>query len=375
MKSQSTELTASNTDKNAQNESGGDKINLPSLPDAFNEDALINAYKRIEKEAKSEVPDVETEEGRKHIKEMARKVAASKTAIDTPIRDYLRMIKAQPKVLEKNARESKQRFDDLKAEILKPLEEAQKSQDAVIEWLNSVPTMCSDPDTTSANLRGWIETINGYTADLVWPELKKKFKVAHENALTTATVTLERITEQEKQSAELAELRAKQAKAEQEEYNRKIAEEAAAKARAEAEQKAQQERADIERRAVESRQREEAAIAAQQQAVRDAELAKQQQINAAMEMEVNREKERIEAEKRQALAVEQAKQAEAQRIADEEAAQQQAAKDREADKAHKIKVNRAALVDLVSAGVDEETAKNVIRAIGRKEVRNISIQY
>ena len=375
MKSQSTELTASNTDKNAQNESGGDKINLPSLPDAFNEDALINAYKRIEKEAKSEVPDIETEEGRKHIKEMARKVAASKTAIDTPIRDYLRIIKAQPKVLEKNARESKQRFDDLKAEILKPLEEAQKSQDDVINWLNGVPAVCADPGVTSEQIRGWIEIINGYTADLVWNELKKKFKVAHENALTTATVTFERITEQEKQAAELAELRAKQAKAEEEERNRKIAEEAAAKARAEAEQKAQQERADIERRAVESRQREEAAIAAQQQAIRDAELEKERQDKAAEQARIDAENERLESEKRHALAIEQAKQAEAKRIADEEAAQQQAAKDREADKAHKIAINRAALVDLVAAGLSEDDAKTAIRAIGRKEVRNISIQY
>lgn len=101
MKTANTEVSTTNTAQDSKNESGGDKINLPSLPDAFNKDALIDAYKRIEKEAKSEVPDIETEEGRKNIKEMARKVAASKTAIDTPIRDYLRIIKAQPKVLEK----------------------------------------------------------------------------------------------------------------------------------------------------------------------------------------------------------------------------------------------------------------------------------
>ncbi len=375
MKTQSTAISTESNDENAQEATGGDKINLPSLPDAFNEDALIGAYRRVEREAKSEVPDIETEEGRKHIKEMARKVSASKTAIDTPIRDYLRMIKAQPKVLEKNARESKARFDALKEEILKPLTEAQASQDAVIEWLNNVPSDCGHPEINSKTLANIIETINGYTADLVWPELRRKFKVAHENALTTATVTLERITEQEKQAAELAELRAKKAAAEQAEYNRKIAEEAAAKARAEAEQKAQQERADIERRAVEAKQREEAAVAAQRQAVRDAELAKEQQARAAEQAKIDAEKEREEAGKRQALAIEQAKQAEAQRIAQEEAAQQQAAKDREADKAHRIAINRAALVDLVAAGLGEDDAKIAIRAIGRKEVRNISIQY
>ncbi len=375
MKTQSTAISTESNDKNAQKESGGGKINLPSLPDAFNEDALIDAYKRIEKEAKSEVPDIETEEGRKHIKEMARKVTASKTAIDTPIRDYLRMIKAQPKVLEKNARESKARFDALKEEILKPLTEAQASQDAVIEWLNGIPEYCNDPFRLSEQVKKVISEINGCTADLVWPELKRRFKVAHENALTTATVTLERITEQEKQAAELAELRAKQAAAEQAEYNRKIAEEAAAKARLEAEQKARQERADVERRAVESRQREEAAVAAQQQAVRDAELAKEQQAKAAEQAKIDAEKERAEAEKRQALAIEQTKQAEAKRIADEELAMHQLAKEREAGKAHRIAINRAALVDLVAAGLSEDDAKIAIRAIGRKEVRNISIQY
>lgn len=375
MKTQSTAISTESSDKNAQEAAGGDKINLPSLPDAFNEDALIDAYKRIEKEAKSEVPDVETEEGRKHIKEMARKVAASKTAIDTPIRDYLRIIKAQPKVLEKNARESKARFDALKEEILKPLTEAQAEQDAVIEWLNDVPANCGVPGITSQEVGEFIDIINGYTADLVWPELKRKFKVAHENALTTATVTLERITEQEKQAAELAELREKQAAAEKAEYERKIAEEAEQRARAEAERKAQQERELIERRAVEAKQREEAAKAAEQKAIRDAEIYKEQQAKAAEQAKIDAEKERVEAEKRHALAIEQAKQAESKRIADEEAAQQQAAKEREADKAHRIAINRTALVDLVAAGVDEETAKTVIRAIGRKEVRNISIQY
>lgn len=375
MKTQSTAISTESNDKNAQEATGGDKINLPSLPDAFNEDALIEAYKRIEKEAKSEVPDIETEDGRKHIKEMARKVAASNKAIDTPIRDYLRIIKAQPKVLEKNARESKLRFDALKEEILKPLTEAQSSQDAVISWLTDVPAWCSTSETTSEHLKEWIEKINGYTADLVWPELKKKFKLAHENALTTATVTLERITEQEKQAAELAELREKQAAAEKSEYERKIAEKAEQNARAEAELKAQQEREAIERRAVEAKQREEASVAAHQQAIRDAELAKEQQVKAAEQAKIDAENERAESEKRHALAIEQAKQAEAKRIADEEAAMQQAAKDREADKAHKERINRCALVDLIAAGVDKETAKNVIRAIYRKEVRNISIQY
>ena len=95
------------------------KSNLPSLPDAFGEKSLLNRFKEAETKARAVVPDVKTEQGRKDIKDMAKKVAASNKALDTPMRDYLRILKTQPKALEKNARESKARFDELKADILK----------------------------------------------------------------------------------------------------------------------------------------------------------------------------------------------------------------------------------------------------------------
>ena len=353
----------------------GVKISLPSLPYAFGEESLLNRFKEAEKEARAEVPDVTTEEGRKHIKEMARKVSASNKVLDTPMRDYLRILKTQPKALEKNARESKQRFEELKADILKPLLEAQASQDEIIAWLNNVPSDCAHPEVNSQTLNNIIGTINGYTIDLVWPELRRKFLTAHEAALTTATVTLERITQQEKQAAELEELRQKQAKAEQEQRDREIAEAAAEKARQEAEAKAQREREDVDRRAAESRQREENAKAAEAKAVRDAELAKEEQAAAAKQAKIDAENEREASEKRQALAVEQAKQAEAKRIADEEAEQKRLAEAREADKEHRISINRAAMVDFIAAGLSEEDAKNAVRAIAKKQVRNISIQY
>ena len=351
------------------------KTNLPSLPDAFGEESLLKRFNEADKKARSVVPDVTTEEGRSHIKDMARKVSASNKAVDTPMRDYLRILKTQPKALEKNARESKARFDNLRTDILKPLLEAQQSQDEVISWLNDVAFNCSSPSTTAKKLHEWLKVITGYTDDLVWPELKKKFKVAHEAALTTATVTLERIAEREAQAAELEELRQKQAAAELAESNRKVAEEAATKARAEAEAKAQRDREAVDRRAAESRQREENAKFAEQKAVRDAELAREENAKAAAQYKIDVENERLASLERQRIAIEKATEIEAKRIADAEAEQAQLAKDRENDKAHKISINRAALVDLIAAGVDEGVAKTVIRAISRKEIRNISIQY
>lgn len=351
------------------------KINLPSLPDTFSEESLLNRFKEAQAEYKSVVPDVETEQGRKDIKDIAKKVSADNKALDTPMRDYLRILKTQPKALEKNARESKARFDELKAEILKPLEEAQQSQNVIIEWLDGIPAVCGDPGVTSNQLNGFIETINSYTVDLVWPELKKKFKVAHENALTTATVTLERIEVAEANAEKLAELEAQAAKQKQIDHDREIAEAAAEKARVDAENKAQRDREDVDRRAAEFRQREENAKAAEAQAKRDAELAKENQAKAEAQAKVNAENERVASEKRQAEAVEKAKVSESKRIADEEEAQAKAAQERENDKAHRIAINRAALVDLVAAGIDAEVAKDVIRAIAKKQVRNISIQY
>ena len=112
-------------------ESAG-KSSLPSVFEAANLETL---YKQVEAEVSAEVPDVETVEGRKRIKSLAANVASSKTAIDKPIRDYLRAIKEQPKLLEKNARESCERFDALKAKLLAPLEAAQAAQDAILERL------------------------------------------------------------------------------------------------------------------------------------------------------------------------------------------------------------------------------------------------
>lgn len=154
----------------------GDKTGLPSLPHQFGEESLKSKFKNAEKEARSLVPDVTTEQGRKDIKDNARKVAASNKALDTPMRDYLRAIKAQPKVLEKNARESKARFDELKADILKPLEEAQASQNKIISWLNDVLIDCAGPNINSKELNFIIGAINSYTVDAIWPELKRNLK-------------------------------------------------------------------------------------------------------------------------------------------------------------------------------------------------------
>jgi len=349
--------------------------NLPSLPDQFGEENLQKLFKQVEDEVKSEVADVETQDGRKRIKDLAAKISKSNKAIDEPIRNHLRVMKALPKVLELNARNSKSRFEKLREGVLEPLTKAQEFQNQQLEWLVSVPVMCTYPNIDSDQLKQHLADIETIGTCEIWPELKKKFKVAIEAATTSATVTLERVETAEKQAAELAELRKQQEEAERKEHDRKVAAEAEEKAKREAEQKACKEREDIERRAVEAKQREEEAKQREIRAKHEAEQAEKRRIAEAEAAEKRAEQAKIDAENRAKAAAKKAAEDERKRIEEEEAEQKRLAEAREADKNHRIKINRAALVALVAGGLSEEDAKTAITLIAKRQVPNISIQY
>lgn len=350
--------------------------NLPSIPAHFTAPALEAMFKQVEAEVTAEVPDVETEEGRKRIKALAAKVTSSKTAIDKPMRDHLRAIKAIPKVLEANARESVERFDKLKADILAPLEASQAAQDAILDMLAGIPTRCMSEFNTSVLVRSELAKVEAVNLNDFWPELVKKAKAAYETAITVLSDTLERLEREEATATELERLRQEAATREQAERDRLIAEEAARKAREEEEARARRDREDAERRAAEARQREE-------QAKLDAKLAEQRAVEAEQRRQADAEaaeQRRIAAEQaaleRQRLAEQQAAKAERDRIAEEERQAEIASKAREDDKAHRTAINRAALNALmVETGIDIEMGKKVLTAIGKGLVTNVRIHY
>ncbi|AWL03378.1 hypothetical protein ACFOHT_04725 [Massilia oculi] len=127
----------------------------------------------------------------------------------------------------------------------------------------------------------------------------------------------------------------------------KLAAETAERRRVEAEQRAEQERIDAAARA--ERQQQEAKEQAERQAKEAAERAERQAAEA-----VRREQERVAAEQA-AAAAEQAR--------------------REANKAHKAKINRAALAALVAGGLSEECAKQCVTLIASGQVPAVSIAY
>lgn len=343
---------------------------LPSLPAAYTAESLEDLFAKVKAEVEAHVPDIETVEGRKHIKALAAKISSSKTAIDKPMRDYLREIKALPKVVEKNARESVERFDALRDATLKPLNDAQAHQDAIISRMDEIVRLCSHDGLQSDTVAGWHkEACSVEVETTFWPELIKKAKASVEGAMSATNAILNRLIESEKQAAELERLRKESEENARRERDRLIAEEAARKAQEEERMRAEQRILDERNKAEQDRlaklkaeqdkvEAEQRLVAQQEKAKREAELAEQQA----------KERERIAAENAKKQAEEQ-QALELQRQKEEE-------EKRAADKAHRVAINRAALADLIAqASLTEEQAKAVITAVAKGLVANMKVIY
>lgn len=343
---------------------------LPSLPAAYTAESLEDLFAKVKAEVEAHVPDIETVEGRKHIKALAAKISSSKTAIDKPMRDYLREIKALPKVVEKNARESVERFDSLRDATLKPLNDAQAHQDAIIAHMDEIVRLCSQDGLQSDTVAGWHKEVVAVDVETTfWPELIKKAKASVEGAMSATTATLNRLIESEKQAAELERLRKESEENARRERDRLIAEEAARKAQEEERRRAEQRVLDERNKAEQDRlaklkaeqdkaEAEQRLAAQQEKAKRDAELAEQQ----AKERElIAAENAKRQAEEQQALALQRKKEDEEKRAA---------------DKAHRVAINRAALADLIAqASLTEDQAKAVITAVAKGLIANMKVIY
>lgn len=342
---------------------------LPSLPVAYSAESLEDLFNKVKAEVEAHVPDLETVEGRKHIKSLAAKISSSKTAIDKPMRDYLREIKALPKVVEKNARESVERFDALRDATLKPLVDAQAAQDAIIARMGEVVSYCGQADAKSDTVRSMLAEVKAVDVESFWHELKKKASAEVDGATQIATVALARIEAAEQQAAELERLRKEADVNAQKERDRVIAEAAAQKAREEEQQRAEQ-------RILDERNKAEQSRLAQLKAEQDAANAEAQRIAADAKAKADADLAEQQAKERERIAAEQAAKYAAEQTALEAQRKQEEEDRRAADKAHRTKINREALVDLIAkAGIDEEAAKRVITAIAKGEVANMKVIY
>lgn len=310
-------------------------------------------FERIAQEARSHVPDVTTKKGRDQIGSLAMKVSKSKTFIEKCGKELVAEQKAQIKLIDDDRIATVKKFDELRNEILAPRDAwEQAEKDRVAKHENAILVIkehLQELETLDASrIVNRIEHLENFDVDYTFEEYEEQAKLAK---FETLEVLRKALVEREKYEAEQAELErlrlAEQARL-QREHEERIAREAAEKATREAEEKARFEAERVQREKREAEQRE-ARLKAEKEA------AELRAVQAA-----ENERKRIEAE--QFAQAEAARKAEEARLADVE---------------HRRKINQEAVSALCYcvAGLTEEMAKDVIRAIAKPAIPNVSIKY
>lgn len=303
-----------------------------------NNEQLDPIIEKIEKEARSLVPDVTTKKGRDAIASMAHKVARSKTYIDNAGKDLVAELKALPKQIDESRRIARERLDALKDEVRRPLTEWEAEQERI-------------KAEEAARIKA--------------EEDRKKFESDHEIALLMNNAfdreLAEKKAEEERQriahEEELKRQAAEQAKREAEE--KAAAELAAAKKR---EEDAIAARAQAELLAKQAKERAE-------QEAKDAAAKAEAEKKAAIEAEQRKAQEEADRIKREAEAKEAARLAEEKRISDEKAK-------READVKHRKAVGTE-IVNALTANtsISREQAIEVLKAMMDGLVPRTQINY
>ena len=327
-----------------------------------NSNAIVEAYKteggaqslfdRIAEQARSVVPDLSTDKGRKAIASMARKVASSKTAFDAHGKELKEQYTAITSKIDADRKLFRDQCDALRDEIRQPLtdwENAEKDRVAkCLEFLDEITELAKPEFLGNAawQLKGYIDTLSDLKIDSRFMEFEDQAKLAKFETLEVLRKALADREKYEAEQAELERLRIAEQQRIQQEREAQIAREAAEKATREAEEKARFEAERVQREKAESKQRE-ARLKAEKEA------AELRAVQAA-----ENERKRIEAE--------QFAQAEAERKAEEV---------RLANVEHRKQICSEALKGLTDLGLSVDQGKAVLNAINKGLVPHVSIKF
>jgi hypothetical protein len=375
-----------------------DDISADNAPAIYVAGGLGQFFEAVQAEVTGEVPDLKTAKGRARIASLAATVSKSKTAVEKPGRDYLKRLKEMPKVVEAELREFVTKMDNLRDATRQPLTDWEQAEiartDKHVDGIQSIKDLAFFEESPSAaNVAQIIADLELIAINDTWEEFLAEAAQVKDQTLTKLRGILAERTQYEAEQAELVRLRAEAEAQAQRDRDAEIARVAAEQARIQAEQRAQAERDAAARREQELLDQAAAAQRAAAQAALDAEAAAERQRlqlelqaeqsrAAAAQAEASRlaaeqraEQERIAAEKRAAQAAEDARLAEVarQKAAADEIIRQERL--READKAHKARINRAALDAFIAGGMPEECAKQAVTLIAKRQIPAISITY
>ncbi|WP_180003410.1 MULTISPECIES: hypothetical protein [unclassified Acinetobacter] len=329
-------------------------IEQPEIIEAFKVEGGTKAlFGRVSENARSVVFDMSVKKDRESLKSFAYSLARIKTTVDNHGKELVSGIKQQAALIDADRKFWRDNMELLQDEIRKPLTDFEQAEkDRVAKHENAILVIkehLQELETLDASrIVNRIEHLENFDVDYTFEEYEEQAKLAKFETLEVLRKALVTREKYEAEQAELERLRQAEMLRQQQERDAQIAREAAEKATREAEEKARFEAERVQREKAEAEQRE-ARLKAEKEA------AELRAVQAA-----ENERKRIEAE--QFAQAEGARKAEEARLADVE---------------HRRKINQEAVSALCYcvAGLTEEMAKDVIRAIAKPAVPNVSIKY
>lgn len=339
-------------------------IALPTKETAlqvFTTDKGLDPYLKLVREQIDEFSaDVTTKKGREEIASFAHKVAKVKTAIDAIGKEENVAQKLIPAKIDAERKRAWDILEGWQKEVRLPLTEYETKEANRIQTLQNRVEALFITQTEfkhSDEIQALIDQLNAVVIDETFEEFKLDAEQTRDRSLSKLNALFTAKKQYEADQAELARLRAEAEERAKVEREERIAREASESARIAAEKAAEDEKqrliAEAAHQEAETKRLQDEAIKAQEaaaQALRDAEL-------------------KAEADKQQAIADER------KRVADELEQERIAQEKREANLRHRKKINNEAVDDLLKLGITKELAMEIITAIAKKEVRNVSIAY
>lgn len=341
-----------------------ENINAVEIFKAGGAERIISAIKA---EVSGEVPDITTKKGRDRVASLAYKVAQSKTALDKAGKELADQLNAQLKPINAERKLIRDELDKLRDEIRQPLtdfENAEKQRvDDLKSRLNALSSCCSLADEfgneySSDNLYSALKSVSETPIDETWQEFAQEAATEKDKAIQWLTQAAEAKKAREDEAKRLDGMRKQAEEQERAERERRIAEDAAARAKAEAEAAAKAEQDRQARMIQEAAEREE-------RMKREAAEAESRRIAAE-------EKAKKDAEE----AAERARLAEIERQRQEQLKAEQERQAREADKEYRAEVNRSIVAAMISsAGITEDQAKAIVVSTAKGLIPKVSINY
>ena len=319
-------------------------------------DNLKKKLKEIETEVMAVVPDISTTKGRKEIASLAFKVAKSKVVLDGLGKDLVSEWKIRAAKVDESRKYAREFLDSLKDRVRQPLTDWELVEEARIKAEAAAVKYAV----------AWDDAHKEHEYFLMMVDLKQK--AAELEAMKAAQLAKEQADRdaEEARQAEIARIQQEEInKANQLAREKRIAEEATAKAAKDAEQKAERERREAEQRLIDAEARRLTEMA----------MAERKRL-----LDIQAEKDRAEKEKQAMIEAQAKKDRDAAKLLEiqksMEALEKAEEEKRQKDAAHQKKINNEAWASLQHiAGVGDTLAEKIVKAIAQGRVANVFIKY